>query len=70
VKKYDHLEILFLGSPGVHAGTQPPIKYLATICDIVKEPTLIGVPIPNHYLITHILISGLGAEFKKLVVVL
>jgi hypothetical protein len=70
VKKYDHIEILFLGSPGHNStGTQPPIKYLATICDIVKEPTLIGVPIPNHYLITHIL-SGLGAEFKKLLVVL
>ncbi|RVW40314.1 Retrovirus-related Pol polyprotein from transposon RE1 [Vitis vinifera] len=52
----------------LNRGSQPVIDYLATIRDIVDEPNLLGVPIPNQYLITHTL-NGVDPEFKEIVVV-
>ena len=52
----------------LNRGSQPVIDYLATIRDIVDEPNLLGVPIPNQYLITHTL-NGVDPKFKEIVVV-
>lgn len=46
-------------------GTKPISEYLAQVHDLANELALIGSPIPQQYLITHIL-NGVRAAFKEL----